>query len=111
MCWSILVGRVYKECKSNEDDIFDNVLTFECRGEEALPCHRRDKKEGHYRGGHVKDEEPECDFFATWNQKEEADEHFEEGKPNDEIAKRPKRHRSVEKVGHHWVGGTEVKEF
>ncbi len=108
---SVFIGRVDKESESNKNNIFDDVLAFECWREKALPGHRWNKEEWHHGGGHMNYKKPEGDFFATRNQKEEADEHFKEGKPNNKIIKRPERHCGVEQTGDQRIGGTEVKQL
>lgn len=84
--------RRYSHSCSDDNEVLDDVLTFECGYEKALPCFLREKDKWSKRGNHMEEQQWYNDALETFDQKEYADETFKHAKTNQKNIKRHKRY-------------------
>ena len=84
--------------ESDDDYIFNDVLTFHRWGEESLPCRSREEDEGHDSRDHVWNEKSDGELLHARNDEEEADRYFEDAEERYESIYREERKDDTEGV-------------
>lgn len=103
--------RGYADRGGDDEDVLDDVLTFEGRYEESRPGSSGNDEKRHDSGDHMQEEEWDHHALGSTDEEEDTDETFEETKQHHECRERHERDSVLKKRFHQRAGRRKIDDF